>query len=332
MGLYKIGILHRDITNKTILLGKAGAPPGWRGVLIDLSLAFDLDLQADSKINKEPIMVRASLVTSVFSILTTVQGSHLFQSTAVLDSLRQLNEDKAPLAHNYLDDLESFFFVLCYLLFLFMPNGARRALDDKARGLMDGWDDDNADKALQPKLTLFHASTKRSAANLIGASWGMACRVLFMEFHEWLCKVRDEKEALVDEYLEGQEEEEEGEAEGTQTGDRGRSIAPSAGESVPATLSASASEEAPDDHHESIIAPLLRQPATHYDNVLYFFDKAIKALGGANPEPERMRKLSVVPDGIKGKRRMSIARERPAKSAKLEGGRSSRADPSDSDE
>jgi hypothetical protein len=57
MGLHKIGILHRGISNKTILLGKADAPPGWRGVLIDLSLAFDLELEADSNINKESTMV-----------------------------------------------------------------------------------------------------------------------------------------------------------------------------------------------------------------------------------------------------------------------------------
>ena len=75
MGLHKIGILHRDISNKTILLGKAGAPPGWRGVLIDLSLAFDLDLEADSNVNKEPTMVRANVLTSLFCyVLTMLQG------------------------------------------------------------------------------------------------------------------------------------------------------------------------------------------------------------------------------------------------------------------
>ena len=57
MALHKIGILHRDISNKTILLGREGASAGWRGVLIDLGLAFDLELEADSAINKEPIMV-----------------------------------------------------------------------------------------------------------------------------------------------------------------------------------------------------------------------------------------------------------------------------------
>ncbi|TEB37830.1 hypothetical protein FA13DRAFT_1577066, partial [Coprinellus micaceus] len=96
MGLHKIGILHRDISKSTILLGNAGALPGWRGVLIDLSLAFDMELEADSSVHKEP-------------------GSHLFKSSAILDSLTESNEDKLAPAHDYLDDLESFFFVLCYL-------------------------------------------------------------------------------------------------------------------------------------------------------------------------------------------------------------------------
>ncbi|TEB37856.1 hypothetical protein FA13DRAFT_1867630 [Coprinellus micaceus] len=316
MGLHRIGILHRDITNKTILLGKAGAPPGWRGVLIDLSLAFDLELEADSSVNKEPIM-----------------GSHFFQSSGILDSLTEINESKTPPAHNYLDDLESFFFVLCYLFFKFMPNGTRRKLTDQAMNVVDDWDNDKADKALQPKLMLLTSRThKRSAANQISTSWGKVCRVLFEEYHEWVCKIRDEKDRLVDEYMERQEEEKEGGAKEAQTDDREGSIAASVDESVPATPSAPASppvsEGNSDTHHESIFAPLLKQSATHYDDVLYFFDKAITALGGTNPEPERVQEIPLVPEGTNGKRRLSFARDRPSKSSKLHGGRSSRADPS----
>lgn len=38
-GLYKLGILHRDVSLQNILLGKDDAPVGWRGVLIDLDMA-----------------------------------------------------------------------------------------------------------------------------------------------------------------------------------------------------------------------------------------------------------------------------------------------------
>jgi hypothetical protein len=255
-----------------------------------------------------------------------LQGSHLFQSSGILDSLTELNEGKTPPAHDYLDDLESFFFVLCYLLFMFIPDGTPREPTDKARSLMDGWDDDKADKALQPKLTLLHSRTKRSAASRIGSSWGKACRVLFEDYHEWICNIQGKKGQLVDDYMERKEGEQEGGANGTPADDREGSIASSVDDSVPATPSPS--EENSDAHHESIFAPLLKQSATHYDDVLHFFDKAISALGGANPEPEDVQEIPLVPKGTNGKRRLSVARERPAKSSKLEGGRSSRVDPS----
>jgi tRNA A-37 threonylcarbamoyl transferase component Bud32 len=74
MGLHKIGILHRDISKSTILLGNAGASPGWRGVLIDLSLAFDMELEADSSVHKEPVMVLTDALTSAFCVLTIFTG------------------------------------------------------------------------------------------------------------------------------------------------------------------------------------------------------------------------------------------------------------------
>jgi hypothetical protein len=61
--LYGIGILHRDISNKTILLGRDGAEVGEQGILIDLSVAFDFEREADSEINKEPIMVGLDVFT-----------------------------------------------------------------------------------------------------------------------------------------------------------------------------------------------------------------------------------------------------------------------------
>jgi hypothetical protein len=256
-----------------------------------------------------------------------LQGSHFFRSCGILESLTESNEGKLAPAHDYLDDLESFFFVLCYLLFGFMPNGTPRELTDKARSVVDDWDNGKADKALQPKLTLFHTRTqKRFASGKISISWGTACRVLFEDFHEWVCKIREEKGRLVDEYMERKGGEQEGGANETPTDDREGSIAPSVDESVPVTPSAS--EENSDAHHENIFAPLLKQSPTHYDDVLYFFEKAITALGGADPEPERVQEILLVPEGTNGKRRLSFARDRPAKSSKLEGGRSSRADPS----
>jgi serine/threonine protein kinase len=39
MEMYKKGTLHRDISILNVLLGKPGAEPGFRGVLIDFDVA-----------------------------------------------------------------------------------------------------------------------------------------------------------------------------------------------------------------------------------------------------------------------------------------------------
>ena len=50
MELYcKKGTLHRDISIYNILLGKTGADPGYRGVLIDFDMAVHYGLEASKK-------------------------------------------------------------------------------------------------------------------------------------------------------------------------------------------------------------------------------------------------------------------------------------------
>jgi hypothetical protein len=222
---------------------------------------------------------------------------------------------------------------------MFMSDGTRRELTDKATNLLSGWDKPEAGDALAPKLRLFHhsRSQKRSAAHQIAKSWGQVCRVLFEDYFEWIFKIQMEKARLINEYMENQGGEEQDRNEANQAYNLDGSIPPSATGSVPASPSASEEPEENSDatpsgmpvsHHESIFAPLLKQSADHYDNVLYLFDKAITALGGVQPEPEDVQEILLVPEGTKGKRRLSFAREPPAKSSKLEGGRSSRAYPS----
>ncbi|TFK23763.1 hypothetical protein FA15DRAFT_593600, partial [Coprinopsis marcescibilis] len=87
--LFKAGILHGDISINNILLGQPNAEPGWRGVLIDLDMA--------------------KLVNDVEGTDPRT-GTCMFQSISVLTTIgRELHQDQY-------DDLESFFYVLCYLL------------------------------------------------------------------------------------------------------------------------------------------------------------------------------------------------------------------------
>ncbi|KAF6760722.1 hypothetical protein DFP72DRAFT_881339 [Ephemerocybe angulata] len=102
-------ILHRDIAMQNILLGAENASPGSRGILIDLDMA-----------------------TWTFKDVTEQRaeagvGVRRFQSASVLWSLIA----ELPPIQDYLDDLESFFYVLCHLVVLFDRPGKRNmAMDD----------------------------------------------------------------------------------------------------------------------------------------------------------------------------------------------------------
>ncbi|KAJ2914092.1 hypothetical protein MD484_g6312, partial [Candolleomyces efflorescens] len=98
--LLKKGILHRDISLHHILKGKPGAEPGHRAILIDLDLA--LHYTVDST---EPTDWRI--------------GTSLYQSVMVLRSCRMAE----PLVHDHLDDLESFLYVLSYIIYVYDSRG-----------------------------------------------------------------------------------------------------------------------------------------------------------------------------------------------------------------
>jgi serine/threonine protein kinase len=67
--LYSIGILHRDISNTNVLLGKKDAAEGYRGILIDLGVAFYYGPDADlEKITKEARSVSTLLRLSEIRI------------------------------------------------------------------------------------------------------------------------------------------------------------------------------------------------------------------------------------------------------------------------
>ncbi|TFK69109.1 hypothetical protein BDN72DRAFT_878651, partial [Pluteus cervinus] len=115
--LWERGILHRDISINNVLFGKDATPPGSRGVLIDLDRAIR-------------ITVKDSLLGATPNI-----GTRAFQSASVLysDTIRHdaqvwRNPDLQPYPHDYLDDMESLFYVLCWVCYQFDSPGIRRGL------------------------------------------------------------------------------------------------------------------------------------------------------------------------------------------------------------
>ncbi|PPR08231.1 hypothetical protein CVT24_001307 [Panaeolus cyanescens] len=99
--MWNAGVLHRDISYKNILLGPPGAKTGNRGVLIDMNRAIS-------------IAPTEYLPKANFEI-----GTPPFQSYNVVRS-RLLKESNSPLpSHDYLDDLESFFWVFVWITMSF---------------------------------------------------------------------------------------------------------------------------------------------------------------------------------------------------------------------
>ncbi|KAF4609494.1 hypothetical protein D9613_012347 [Agrocybe pediades] len=91
--LWDKGILHRDISVNNILIAHSGKVQQ-RGTLIDLDMAISID--------------RTKNLAG-----THRTGTYVFQSVSVLSKARPGFENRHP--HDYLDDLESFLYVLCWI-------------------------------------------------------------------------------------------------------------------------------------------------------------------------------------------------------------------------
>ncbi|TEB23491.1 hypothetical protein FA13DRAFT_1601766, partial [Coprinellus micaceus] len=93
-----VRILHRDISHNNVLFGQEGAAEGERGVLIDLDIAFR------ATEDKPTVRVDHNLGTRVFQSMCVIGNAYLQQ--------------RSP-AYDYLDDLESFLYLLAYIFLLY---------------------------------------------------------------------------------------------------------------------------------------------------------------------------------------------------------------------
>ncbi|KAJ3524657.1 hypothetical protein NMY22_g10900 [Coprinellus aureogranulatus] len=183
-GLYGLNILHRDISNRSVLLGNDGAAEGWRGVLTDLGSALDFGAsKKDLNLLKEARL-----------------GTRFFQSTTTLTYLSHPNPRAAP-PHDYLDDLEGIFLLTCFLVFQYHPDGAERKKDDEARSVVAGWDSENAEISLGLKLLVMDPKSEkhRKATDIVARSWGSACARLFSSFSAWAWEISEKKKEIIHE-------------------------------------------------------------------------------------------------------------------------------------
>ncbi|KIM49614.1 hypothetical protein M413DRAFT_35636, partial [Hebeloma cylindrosporum] len=129
--LWNSNILHRDVSINNILIGIPGAEEGWRGVLIDLDMAIWLDRAA-------------SLAEADFRT-----GTRAFQSVRVLKSFLP---KKARMCHDYLDDLESFFYVLIWICIGYSQPGK---MVEPIPELLSDWESENPIFAARTKVDMY---------------------------------------------------------------------------------------------------------------------------------------------------------------------------------
>ena len=103
---------------------------------------------------------------------------------------------QAPL-HNYLDDLESFFLLLVYVMLLYRPDGSRLPSTDEGPRIIASWSVDDAEFAWANKRRILGiGGVKVRTSRLIGALWGPICSDLFQKFRSWTMSRSSDKERL----------------------------------------------------------------------------------------------------------------------------------------
>ncbi|KAJ3522456.1 hypothetical protein NMY22_g11880 [Coprinellus aureogranulatus] len=179
-----IRILHRDVSPHNILLGEEDAPDGDRGILIDLDMAFRATPSCPT--------VAADFNT----------GTRIFQSLSVLNSH---NPRRGVRAHDYLDDLESFFYLLAYVFLRFRPDGTRVPDKEEGPSLVWEWADDCPSTASGRKSLVFSmGKVGGRALRLVEGTWGDVCGALFKKYRRWVSQVRSTKTALLYKATRGQ--------------------------------------------------------------------------------------------------------------------------------
>ncbi|KAF4609486.1 hypothetical protein D9613_012348 [Agrocybe pediades] len=134
--LWDKGILHRDISINNILIANSGTVHQ-RGTLIDLDMAILIDRTS-------------SLASTDFRM-----GTRAFQSASVLSSALESDYRNELYPHDYLDDFESVFYVLCWMA---EGSGYERPGKHAARRpkYLDRWTNLDYENAVNSKVAFFN--------------------------------------------------------------------------------------------------------------------------------------------------------------------------------
>jgi hypothetical protein len=73
-------------------------------------------------------------------------------------------------AHDYPDDLQSFFFLLVYIMLLFRPDGSRVSHTEEGPSILSSWNEDDANCVFTNKQGVIGGSLKFRVGQLIKVS------------------------------------------------------------------------------------------------------------------------------------------------------------------
>lgn len=114
----------------------------------------------------------------------------MFQSLSVLASYEP--QGRVP-PHDYLDDLESFFFVLVYTFLIHRPDGSRVLSTEDGPSIVAKWDHPDPAVAGSQKEGTLGGRDGLIATRIIKNRWGNVCSSLYRDFSDWMSDTREEK-------------------------------------------------------------------------------------------------------------------------------------------
>ncbi|KAF5341020.1 hypothetical protein D9611_006111 [Ephemerocybe angulata] len=174
--LLKAGIMHRDVSMDNILFGDDDSNEGPGGILIDFDMAMVVDGPT------------AGLLTE-YRV-----GTHLYQSVSVLRHSDQSTRI-APLPRDYLDDLESFLYVLCHLLYGFEGVDLPHPNAFRGLALLAQWEQDRLSSTYSKANFLDETAL---STRPIPPFWSSACVELCDSFRKFILPLSDAKTDIRD--------------------------------------------------------------------------------------------------------------------------------------
>lgn len=129
--------------------------------------------------------------TSKAKLTFYFQGTRFYQSIAVLwGYLLQDDEGMAP--HDYLDDLESFFYVLCQAMISRVSQG--KSISKQAKSMLAAWQSPNFDFSRTSKVEFVREPLRNSFVD--ADYWGEACKKLLKKYHAFVQLLNHKKDLI----------------------------------------------------------------------------------------------------------------------------------------